>query len=283
MISIASALKEALLQLQASHVDAFIDSEVLLSVVINKNRAYLYSHPEQRLTHKQYQNYIHLVQERAKGMPIAYLTQSREFWSLTLKVTPDTLIPRHETERIVELALELIPNHAKTTVLDLGTGSGAIALALAKERPTWQIDACDKSKKALLIAQENAQNNHINNVQFYHSDWFNQLPQKRYHAILSNPPYIAKTDPHLSQGDVQFEPTTALVSEKNGLADIQHIIQNSYDYLLPHGLLLLEHGYDQKKQVSTILNQLGYENIKCWQDLMGHDRVSGGSLPDHQT
>lgn len=283
MISIGSALKEALLQLKASHADALIDSEVLLSVVINKNRAYLYAHPEQCLTRNQYQNYIQLVQERAKGMPIAYLTHSREFWSLTLKVTPDTLIPRHETERIVELALELIPNQAKTTVLDLGTGSGAIALALAKERPTWQIDACDKNKKALLIAQENAQNNHIDNVQFYHSDWFNQLPQKRYHAILSNPPYIAKTDPHLSQGDVQFEPTTALVSEKNGLADIQYIIQNSYDYLLPHGILLLEHGYDQKKQVSTILNQLGYENIKCWQDLMGHDRVSGGSLPDHNT
>lgn len=279
MINIRTALNQALSEFSPINSDARLDAELLMGHVLNKNRAYIFAHPEQELTQTQLDDYHYLIIERAKGMPIAYLTGFREFWSLTLKVNAHTLIPRHETERLVELTLELLADTPEAYVLDLGTGSGAIALALATERPAWKISACDYSLEALAVAKENADTLGIKNISFYHSDWFTNLPAQQYHAIISNPPYIAEQDPHLQLGDLQYEPINALVSSQEGLADLQYIIQHSYNRLLPNGMILLEHGFDQKIQVRTILNKSGYKNVQCWQDMQGHDRVSGGWHP----
>lgn len=280
MIDIGRAIEHALQILNQRDPDSRLEAELLLGHLLQKNRAYLFAYPEQVLSPDQWAQYQQLITQRSQGMPIAYLTGSREFWSLNLKVNQHTLIPRHETERLVELALELIPDTLDTRILDLGTGSGAIALAIGKERPDWKITACDYSEEALSVAKENARHLGINNVSFYHSNWFNALPDIRYHAILSNPPYIAEQDPHLKEGDLRFEPSNALASGQEGLADLQYIINEAYNYLLPEGLLLLEHGYDQKIRVSAVLNKLGYNRVYCWQDLQGHDRVSGGWHPD---
>lgn len=266
MISIRAALGQ----------NPSIDSEILLSYTLNKNRAYLFAHPDELLTPKQAEAFHNLMAQRLKGVPIAYLTGEREFWSLTLKVNRHTLIPRHDTELLVELALEHIPNRPDTHILELGTGSGAIALALAKERPGWQITACDISEEALSVAKENAQRHQISNITFYQSNWFNSIPQREYHAILSNPPYIAEDDPHLCEGDLCFEPRHALVSNEEGLADLQFIVKHGYDYLLPDGLLLLEHGFDQKVKVHSILNKSHYKHVHSWQDIQGINRVIGG-------
>ncbi|MFT4058902.1 MAG: peptide chain release factor N(5)-glutamine methyltransferase [Legionella sp.] len=253
-----------------------LESEILLCHVLKKNRAYLFAHPEESLHQQHYETFKNLLAKRATGVPIAYLTGEREFWSMNFKVNRHTLIPRHETELLVELALEKIPNEPDVWILELGTGSGAIALALAKERPLWHIIACDYSEEALLIAQENALCHHITNVHFYHSNWYSAIPPRQYHAIISNPPYIAEHDPHLLEADLRFEPRSALASGQDGLADLLLIIKQGYDYLLPNGLILLEHGYNQKPNVQAILRKLDYKNAQCWQDIQGHDRVSGG-------
>lgn len=276
MIDIRKALEQGLLQLDKSNPESRLEVEILLCEVLKKNRAYLYAHPEQLINPCDlllFNNYLKL---RLQGMPIAYITGHREFWSLDLEVNQHTLIPRHETEKLIELALELMPNQAGTKVLDLGTGSGAIALALAKERPDWQIDACDQSFEALSVAKNNASLHGINNVTFYHSNWFEKIPRTTYQAIISNPPYIDPCDPHLNQGDLRFEPQSALVSSQEGFADLQYIIEQAYDWLLPNGLLLLEHGFQQKGRLAAILEKSGYMKIQCWQDMQGRDRVSGG-------
>lgn len=276
MNEIRSVLKQASGQLTPHSSEPRLEAEILLSHILKKNRAYLLAHAEDELSAEHSETFFHCIEQRVQGMPIAYIIGTRDFWSLTLKVTPATLIPRHETERLVELALELIPNTPNIRILDLGTGSGAIALAIAKERPHWQVDACDFSSDALEVAKDNALTNGISNVRFYHSNWFASIPPQLYQAIVSNPPYIAPEDPHLHQGDLRFEPSSALMSHEAGLADLNHIIKTSQKYLSPQGLLLLEHGHDQKNQLAAILNGLGYKNVQCWQDLLGHDRVSGG-------
>lgn len=280
MIEIRSALAWALSTLNKEQADARLDAEIILSHVLSKNRTYLFAYPERELNEEQIQQFKKLIFRRTQGTPIAYLTGHREFWSLDLEVNQHTLIPRHETERLVEITLELLPEKRELNILDLGTGSGAIALALASERPHWHITACDKSNDALAIAKSNAQRLNMTNISFYCSDWFSELPATQYHAIVSNPPYIAEEDPHLNKGDLRFEPISALASGQDGLTDLQYIVAKSLDYLLPNGLIVLEHGYDQKSPIQAILNKLGYCNVQCWQDIAGHDRVSNGWKPE---
>jgi release factor glutamine methyltransferase len=253
-----------------------LDAEVLLSHIIEKDRSYFLAWPEKALADTQIQQYKSLIEQRKNGTPIAHLTGYRDFWTLTLKVTPDTLIPRPETELLVETALEKIPADAKLTILDLGTGTGAIALAIASERPKAQVTATDFSSKALAVAQENAENHHIQNVTFLQSNWFSQLPPQQFDLILSNPPYIPQHDKHLSQGDVRFEPDTALVSGDDGLDDIRKIAQTAKSFLTKNGWLILEHGYDQKEAVLTILKQNHYQKKQCLLDFAGNPRISFG-------
>lgn len=280
MTDIRQALKQAAEQLTTVHEGAHLETELLLAHILRKNRSYLFSYPEQELKAEELSEFLALIEKRLDGVPIAYLVQEKEFWSLPFKVTPATLIPRPETELLVELALKLIPDKANRTLLDLGTGCGAIAIALAKERPDWTIHACDSSKEALQTAIENAQNLNVHNVHFFHSNWFSKLPRQQYHAILSNPPYIANQDPHLRQGDLRFEPLSALVSGNDGLTDLQYILTEGLQHLLPGGLILVEHGFEQKDKLIAILNGLGYKSSHCWQDLQGHDRVSRAWSPD---
>jgi release factor glutamine methyltransferase len=202
----------------------------------------------------------------------------RDFWNLRLQVSPATLIPRPETELLVEVALEKLATLSSQTVsvLDLGTGTGAIALALAQERPDIQLLAVDASTAALDIARSNAQLNQINNVSFVQSNWFSELPSQRFDLIVSNPPYIEQNDPHLTQGDVRFEPISALASGLDGLDDIRHIIQHAPAWLNPQGWLLLEHGYNQGQAVSTLMLKRGLQNVQCLPDWAGIERVNLG-------
>ncbi|KTD66103.1 peptide chain release factor N(5)-glutamine methyltransferase [Legionella spiritensis] len=277
MIDIKNALSEGISQLNDNNPDGRIDVEVLLAHVLMKSRAYLFTHPEEKLTSVQWHTFRQLIAQRAHGYPVAYLTGVKEFWSLPLKVCEDTLIPRPETELLVELTLRFLKTQNNARILDLGTGSGAIALAIAKERPDWQIVACDISRNALQTAEENAARLKLGNVRFYHSNWFTNIDtSRRFHAIVANPPYIASEDPHLAKGDIRFEPQSALISGQQGLADLEHIIRHSLARLEPDGLLLVEHGYNQKTAVTSMLKEHGYEEIDCWQDWQGNDRVSGG-------
>lgn len=243
---------------------------------LNKSRTYLYAHADSPLNDHQQATFQTLVMKRAEGVPVAYLTGTREFWSLPLIVSSDTLIPRPETELLVERALTMLAETPNASILDLGTGSGTIALALASEQPNWRVLACDKSQEAVNIARKNACNLGLHTIQVCCSDWFESIERQQFHAILSNPPYIAENDPHLIQGDVRFEPQQALVSGLDGLDSLRHLIKQSYDWLLPGGLLLLEHGFDQGPRVIELLRQSGYQQVQCWQDGQGHDRVSGG-------
>ena len=279
MTDIKKALKDAITLLSLSSPSAQLDAEVLLAFVLNTSRTFLYTHPEKILTSTVKTNYEHLILQRTEGQPIAYLTGTREFWSLPLRVSKDTLIPRPATELLVELALLLLKDWPTASLIDLGTGSGAIALALAVERRAWHIMASDINPGAIDIAQYNAAQLGLSNVMFMVSDWFNAIPLQSYNAILSNPPYIAEHDPHLIEGDLRFEPKNALMSGVDGLKSLTYLIKASYDRLLPGGLLLLEHGFQQREAVANLLNESGYEQIHCWQDGEGHDRVSAGWRP----
>lgn len=255
---------------------AKLDIELLLQFVLAKPRSYLYSEPQQLLMQTQWQHLHNLLLRRQQGEPIAYLIGTKEFWSLELFVTPDTLIPRPETELLVELCLQKLPNKP-LYLADLGTGSGAIALALAKERPLWQILATDKSPAALQVATINAQRLGITNVSFLISDWCQHLPQdKKFNAIVSNPPYIALGDQHLL--DLQYEPQLALIADDAGMAALNCIVQQAVKHLLPGGMLLLEHGYNQAVAVQEHMQQNGYQHIESTADLAGNMRVTSGVI-----
>ncbi len=278
---IDSSLAEASRILSASPTPR-LDAELLLAHTLNKPRSYFFTWPEVLLTTEQLTSFQDLVEQRKSGVPVAYLTGFREFWSLQLKVTEATLIPRPDTELLVELALD--PNLSKERVseikvVDLGTGTGAIALALAKERPAWKITAIDKSAEALAVARENAISNGIRNVDFMEGSWCSPLPEAFIDMIVSNPPYIRSDDPHLNEGDVRYEPITALSSGSDGLDDIRTIASESLMTLKPGGWLLLEHGYDQGKAVQNILTLEGFTQIRTEVDLAGHDRISLAQKP----
>ncbi len=256
---------------------ARIEIQCLLEHVLSVNRAYLFAHPEHILNITENNYYLVLLQRRMSGEPIAYILGNREFFGLNLFITHDTLIPRPETELLVELALER-SSVSKQLILDLGTGSGAIALAIAHYRPEADIFACDFSSSALTVAQSNALRLGITNVHFVESDWFSSFCGHRFDIIVSNPPYIAIDDPHLSQGDVRYEPNSALVSGKDGLDDISQIILQSGAHLNPGGWLLLEHGYDQAQRVRELLQNSGFESVFSAKDISGIERCSGGQF-----
>lgn len=276
MGNIKQTLDQAASELNALATNnAQLEARLLLSLTLNKSMSWLYAWPEKRLDENQQHKFRELVSKRLRGIPIAYLTGEREFWSLPLKVTPDTLIPRPETELLVELALAMGATNCHC--LDLGTGSGAIAIALATEHPYWQILATDQSLKALNIAQENANTFNANNIEWQHGSWFAAIPENRqFDLIISNPPYIEENDHHLKEGDVRFEPSSALVAGKNGLDDIKIIIETASDYLKNQGVLMLEHGYQQAPAIQALFAENGFSGISTKKDLADQDRVTLG-------
>jgi len=260
--------------------EARLEAEVLLLHVLGKPRAWLYAHADDELTSTQCEAIDALVRRRQAGEPVAYLTGTREFWSLNLHVTGATLIPRADTERLVELALDRLPPDTPLRVADLGTGSGAIALAIASERPQARVIATDASAAALGIARQNAEFNKISNVEFVEGSWLMAVPQQRFDLIVSNPPYIAAGDAHLQQGDLRFEPSSALAAGTDGLDDLRVIVAAAGQHLHDGAWLLLEHGFDQGVAVRALLETAGFANVATWQDLGGLDRVSGGRTPE---
>lgn len=274
-------LREAKQQLeQAGSSSARLDAEILLSRALNKNRTWLYTYPDSSLSAEQLTESKCLLEQRLQGTPIAHIVGERDFWSLTLQVDASTLIPRADTETLIEWALEL-PLLANARVLDLGTGTGAIALALACEQPAWQVVGVDKSPAAIDLAIKNSHFNQLERVRFFVSDWFAQL-NGRFDLIVANPPYIDAQDPHLNQGDVRFEPTSALVAGQQGLADLAHIIDQAPHYLRDQGWLLLEHGYQQAQQVCQLLTAKGFQQVHTRNDLGGQPRISGGQWRTQQ-
>ena len=275
--SIEIVLKAATTQLQESGSDSpSVDAAVLMCHVLDKPRSYLLTWPEKLLTAEQLQHFELLLSRRLAGEPIAYIVGEREFWSLPLKVAPSTLIPRPDTERLVEVALAK-SNQIDGDILDLGTGTGAIALALASELPGRRVVGVDLRPEAQALATENAQCLAITNVTFLQGSWFEPIePGTKFALIVSNPPYIEENDPHLTQGDVRFEPLSALVAEDNGLADIKYITEYARGYLQPQAWLVFEHGYDQGQAVREILVSLGYHNVVTEKDYAGNDRVTLG-------
>ena len=258
-------------------IDA-VDAEHLLLHVLARPRSWLFAHADDAVTATEAAAFRALVERRAQGEPVAYLTGTQGFWSLELAVTPATLIPRPETERLVELALERLPAGVAVRVADLGTGSGAIALAIARERPQAQVIATDASAAALEVARANAERNRVRNVQFRQGDWLMPLAGERFDLIASNPPYIADGDPHLCAGDLRFEPPTALSSGADGLDAIRVIVRAARARLQSGGWLLLEHGWDQGDAVRALLQGGGYGDVATEQDLEARDRISLGRV-----
>lgn len=257
---------------------AQLDAELLLAYVLDQPRSYLYTWPEKTVNETLTASYMALLERRQRGEPVAYLLGRQGFWTLDLAVAEHTLIPRADTELLVEAALQLAASESLLNVLDLGTGSGAVALAIASERPHWQVAGVDRIESAVALALSNQRQLALTNVQFLVSDWFSALAEQRYDLILSNPPYIAESDPHLAQGDVRFEPLSALVAGPDGLDDIRTIIAQAPSYLTAHGWLLLEHGFEQASAVGELLKQAGFVDVSSQRDLAGHERISLGRL-----
>lgn len=253
-----------------------LDAQLLLCRAAGVNKMDILRAPERPAPPSAVQGFHALIARRRAGEPIAYLLGEREFWSMSLRITPATLIPRPETEMLVELALARIPPDQNSKVLDLGTGSGAIALAIARERPHAQVWATDASADALSVAQHNAQALGISNVRFCHGDWYTPLAAERFDIIVSNPPYIAEGDPHLQRGDLRFEPPQALTCGRDGMAALRHIAQQARAHLLSGGWLLMEHGYDQSAALLELMQALQFEDVADHPDLAGIPRVVHG-------
>lgn len=270
------ALSEAL-RTARERIDA-VDAQVLLRHVIARDGAYLMAHPEITLSPAELRSFTALVDRRVKGEPVAYLTGEREFYGRPFKVSPAVLIPRPETELLVDLALERVPREATARVLDLGTGSGCIAIAIASERPNAKVLAVDRSPEALAVARRNAVDLRVGNVSFLQSDWFEGLARENFEVIVCNPPYVAHDDPHLKEGDVQFEPRAALAAGPDGLDAIRRIIGQAARFLVQGGWLLMEHGYDQAAAARSLFQSAGYSEVLSASDLAGIERVTAGRL-----
>ncbi len=275
--SIESAISFGEKVIAAMSDSAKLDCQILLSHVLDKPTTYLYTWPEQLLTQAQIQQYTCLLARRENGEPIAYIVGYKEFWSLNFKVSPATLIPRPDTELLVE---QILADHdvEHLSCLDLGTGTGAIALALASEKPFWKIDAVDFSQQAVELAQDNAKQLQLDRVNIFQSHWFENIPSasqaEKYQIIVSNPPYIDPQDDHLLIGDVRFEPKSALIAEQQGMADIRYIIQQAQRFLSDDGWLYFEHGYDQAEAVREAFLQEGYHDINTKKDYNANDRIT---------
>lgn len=277
-VDIKAALSLGTDQLSESP-SAQLDCEVLLAHVLKKERSYLRAWPEMVLLDNQLKAFATLIKRRQEGHPIAYITGTREFWSRYFLVSPDVLIPRPETELLIDIAQQKFQPHQSLNILDLGTGSGAIAITLALEFKQANVIAIDSSASALTIAKENAKRLNANNVEFISSDWFKNVPNNTFDLIVSNPPYICNSDPHLSEGDVRFEPTSALVSEQQGLRDIEHIISCAPRFMHDDSYLLFEHGYQQGNDVQNLLKSANFNLIEQFNDLQAHTRATLGRKP----
>ena len=272
--SIAEIINQGQQLLAAFSDSAKIDCKILLAFTLNKEMSFLLSWPEKKLTEQEFQAFMVLFHRRLQGEPIAYIIEEGEFWSLPFYVSPATLIPRPDTELLVE---HILARHLENDLscLDLGTGTGAIALSLASEQKSWKIDALDFSDDAVMLAKKNAQRLLLPQVDIYQSDWFSNVkPNKKFNIIVSNPPYIDEADHHLTEGDVRFEPLSALVARDHGFADIKRIAKDAQAYLNNNGALYLEHGFEQAEGVRNIFNQLGYQLIETIKDYSENDRVT---------
>jgi release factor glutamine methyltransferase len=252
-----------------------LDAELLLANALGKSRSYLHTWPEREVAAAPAARFAADLARRRAGEPVAYILGQQGFWSLELEVAPHTLIPRPDTELLVETTLELLPA-TPATVLDLGTGSGAIALALAAERPAWRVTGVDRVAQAVALAERNRRRLTLDNVAFCESHWFDALAGQRYRLIVSNPPYIAATDAHLAEGDLRFEPRSALVAGEDGLDDIRQIIEQAPVHLEAGGWLLLEHGFEQASAVRELFRARGFSAVESRRDLGGHERISLG-------
>ncbi|MBS3669451.1 peptide chain release factor N(5)-glutamine methyltransferase [Vreelandella boliviensis] len=282
-MSLDALLQQAAQRLQrAGSSSPRVDAEVLLCHVLGRDRTWLYTWGDKMCSLWEQARFEALVAARVQGTPVAYLTGEREFWGVRLATSPDTLIPRPDTETLVELALSRV-NQPTGRMLDLGTGTGAIALAFASEQPDWQVLGVDLRFEAVALANQNAHSLGITNARFLQSDWFAVLESydevgTLFDIIVSNPPYIAADDPHLAEGDVRFEPRSALVADACGMADLLHLVNTAQRYLTASGWLLLEHGYQQADVVREALERAGYQNVESVRDLGGHERVTLGHL-----
>ncbi len=275
MTTITVLLREAGSQLESE--TPRLDAELLLGFVLQKNSAWLLAHSDDELSLPSREKFLELLERRITGEPIAHIIGSRGFWTLDLNVTADTLIPRPETELLVELAISKCASDKKLHILDLGTGTGAVALAIASECKNSEVLAVDISAAALRVARENGRRNNLP-TEFIQSDWFEALANKKFDLIVSNPPYIPNDDPHLSLGDVRFEPMTALASGLDGLDDIRLIIAQAPQYCLPDAWLMIEHGFDQGEAIRALFSNAGFSNVETAQDLEQRDRVTTGQL-----
>jgi len=273
--TIGFLVEEAERKLAASG-SARLDAELLLARVIGASRAHLYAYPERPLPVRAIIRYRRVIDERARGVPLAYLAGSHGFWSFEITVNPNTLIPRPETEHLVETALALIHTHGLRTVADLGTGSGAVALALKREVPALEVFATDISPQALVVARRNANALGLSGIQLLRGDWCRALPERRFDLIVSNPPYVASDDPRLRTDQIRFEPLIALDGGRDGLEAIQSIIAGARERLRPGGWLAIEHGADQRKPIETLFGAHGFRSVACVRDYAGHERVCLG-------